>query len=318
MNIHYYKQIAEYSGGLAIASFASTQLGIQAFQFFGTQHQRDRYLIPGVQGKMIFSFTNTEPGAGSDASAITTTAEEKDGHYLINGAKAYITNGDIADHIVFTAITHSEEEKQHRRISMFVVDGNTQGLSRSRLKKLGWKLSHLSMLRFKDVKIPKESFIGQEKRGFYQTMKVFNNSRIGISALALGTSLGAFRMAYNHAKRRKAFGKLLIDHESKRNEFAENITKLQAGWLLVQKAAYLRDQGKEFRFNSAMTKLFCTEEGLKITQWATETYGARGVIESLPVSQYPLDAKAATMGEGAPEVQKKIIAGNIEELLENL
>jgi alkylation response protein AidB-like acyl-CoA dehydrogenase len=318
MNMHYYKQMAQYSGGLAIASFASTQVGIQALHYYGTPGQKEAYLYPGIRGERIFSFANTEPGAGSDASAIETSAVDMGDHYLVNGAKAYITNGDIADHIVLTAVTHPDEEKNYRGISMFIVDGNTPGLTRSRLKKLGWKLSHLSMLRFNDVKVPKENLIGEEKRGFYQTMNVFNTSRIGISALALGTAIGAYRLAYRNALDRKVFGKSLLEHESKRNEFADNLAILHAGWLLAQKAAFLKDQGREFRYNSAMAKLFCTEEGLKIARWANETFGARGVIESLPITQFTLDAKAATLGEGAPEVQKKIVAGHIEELLDEL
>lgn len=317
-NIHWYKKAAEFSGGLAIAAFAHSQVGLQALHDYGNPEQKERYLIPGFRGKKIFAFANTEPGAGSDASAISLRAKDKGDHYLLNGSKAYITNGDIADHIILTAVSHPDEEKRYRGISMFLVDGTTPGLSRSRLKKTGWKISHLSMLTFKDVKVPKENLIGEPQRGFYQTMEVFNSSRTGIAALAFGTSLGAYKYAFRHARKRKAFGKVLFDHESKRNEFADNMTLLQAGWLLVQKAAFLRDQGKEFKYNSSMAKLFCTEEGLAISQWATEIFGARGLIDGVPVSHYPYDAKAALMGEGAPEVQKKIIAGNIEKLLEDL
>ena len=317
-NIHYYRLAAEFDGGLAIASFAVSQLGLQTLHLFGTEEQKASYLVPGVKGKKIFAFANTEPGAGSDASAIKLRAEDKGDHFLVNGAKAYITNGDIADSIIFTAITHKAEEKKHRGISMLMVDGNTKGLVRSRLKKYGWKISHLSTLAFKDVVVPKENMVGEEKRGFYQTMEIFNIGRIGIAALAFGSSLGAYKQAFKHAKKRMAFGKTLFEHGSKRNEFAENITKLQAGWLLTKKAAFLKDSGKEFRFNSSMAKLFTTEEGVAISRWAVETFGARGVLSALPVSEYPMDAQAALVGEGAPEVQKKIIAGHITELLEDL
>ncbi len=315
MNVHFYEQLAQLSGGLAVASFTNSQVGLQALQYYGDDQQNERFLLPGLRGERIFSFANTEPCAGSDASAIETTAIDKGDHYLVNGSKAYITNGDIADHIVFTAITDPEEEKKHRRISMLIVDGETEGLKRSRLNKLGWKVSHLAMLSFKDVKVPKDRLMGVENRGFHQTMNVFNTSRIGMASLAVGTAVGAYKLAFGHAKTRKTFGKTLLEHESKRNEFADNLAKIQAAWLLVQKAAFQKDKGREFRYNSSMAKLFATEEGLDICQWATETFGARGVIESLPVAQFLLDAKVATMGEGAPEIQKKIIAGNIEELL---
>ena len=177
-------------------------------------------------------------------------------------------------------------------------------------------MSHLSALNFKNVKVPKENLVGEPQHGFYQTMEVFNNSRIGISALSFGTALGAFKHAYKHATSRKAFGKYLIERESKKNEFAEHIARLEACWILVQKAAYLKDTGQEFRFNSSMAKLISTEEALKISLWATELLGARGVPESHPIHEFPLDAKGGMVGEGAPEVQKKIIAENIKERLE--
>jgi alkylation response protein AidB-like acyl-CoA dehydrogenase len=229
--------------------------------------------------------------------------------------KSYITNGDLADHIVFTAITHPEEPKKHQRISMLIVDGEVSGLKRFRLKKLPWKMSHLSAVNFKDVKIPKENLLGEPQHGFYQTMEVFNNSRIGISALSFGTALGAFKYAFKHSRSRKTFGKFLIEHQSKKNEFAEHLARLEACWLLIQKAAYLSDIGLEFRYNSSMAKLVSTEEALKISLWATELLGARGVLSSHQISEYPLDAKGGMVGEGAPEVQKKIIAEHIEEML---
>jgi alkylation response protein AidB-like acyl-CoA dehydrogenase len=317
-NIHFYSQTAQLSGGCAVAAFANSQLGLQALHYFGNEEQKSEFLNPGISGKKIFAFANTEPGAGSDAASISCRAEKNGEDYIINGTKAYITNGDIADHIIFTAVTHPEKERKHKRISMFIVNGDASNLKRKRLKKLGWAPSHLSTLKFEDVKIHKKNLIGELEKGFYQTMKIFNTSRIGISAMAHGTSLGAFRSAYGHVQNRTVFDKPLIEHQSKRNEFADNITKLQAGWLLVQKAAYLKDSNKEFRFNSSMAKLFTTEEGLRISQWAAETFGARGVLSSNQVSQYPLDAQAALVGEGAPEIQKKIVAEHIDDILDSL
>ena len=176
-------------------------------------------------------------------------------------------------------------------------------------------MSHLAVLNFKDVKVPKENILGELQRGFYQTMEVFNNSRIGISALSFGTALGAFKHGYKHAMSRKTFGKPLIEHQAKKNEFADHLAHLEACWLLIQKAAYLRDSGQEFRFNASMAKLVSTEEALKVSLWATELLGARGVLESHPIHEYPLDAKGGMVGEGAPEVQKKIIAEHIEDVI---
>jgi alkylation response protein AidB-like acyl-CoA dehydrogenase len=316
-NIHFYKTAAQVSGGVAIASFVQAHLGIPAIYFFGNEQQKSDYLKAGARGDNIIAFANTEPDAGSDAAGIKLKAEDKGNHYLVNGMKSYITNGDFADNIVFTAITHPKESKKHRRISMLMVNGEAPGLKRFRLKKLPWKMSHLSALRFKDVKIPKENIVGELQRGFYQTMDVFNNSRIGISALSFGTALGAFKAALKHAQSRKTFGKFLIEHQSKKNEFAEELARLEACWLLIQKAAFLCDTHQEFRYNSSMAKLVSTKEALDISLWATELLGARGVLSSHPISEYPLDAKGGMVGEGAPEVQKKIIAEHIEEILNN-
>ncbi len=317
-NIYFYREMAQVSGGCAIATFAHAQLGVQSMYYFGNEEQRKRYMFPGAAGKKIIAFANTEPGAGSDAASISLLAKNEGDHYIVNGTKTYITNGDIADDIVFTAVTHPQLEKKHARISLLVVEAETEGIKRTRIEKHGWVESHLSTLKFHDVKVPKDNLIGEEGRGFYQTMNIFNSSRIGISALALGTSLGAYKAALHHSRSRNVFGSPLFEHPAKRNQFADNITRLEAGWLLVQKAAFLKDMGEEFRYNSSMAKLFTTEEGLKISQWAQETFGARGVLTTNRISEYPDDAKAALIGEGAPEVQKKIVSEHIDEILESL
>jgi alkylation response protein AidB-like acyl-CoA dehydrogenase len=317
-NVHLYSELAQFSGGLGIAAFVQAQLGNQAMFLYGNEEQKREYLPEGIDGKRIFAFANTEPSAGSDASAIRSRAEKIDDRYLINGMKSYITNGDIADDIIFTAVTDPEAEKKHRGISMFVVPGDTKGLTRTRMKKYGWKESHLCTLNFENVEVPEENVVGGPGRGFYQTMEIFNNGRIGIAALAYGSSLGAYKVAYRHAGRRKAFGKPLFEHESKRNEFSEKAAVLQAGWLLVKMAAHMRDRGREYRHYSSLAKLFTTEEGMKISMWAAVTFGARGAIHRNPVAEFPHDSFVSLIGEGAPEVQKKIISQHIDEILKNL
>ena len=180
------------------------------------------------------------------------------------------------------------------------------------------RASHLAALRFSDVRIPEENLVGEIKRGFYQTMEVFNTSRIGVAALAYGAALGAYKLAYAHAKRRNIFGKPLIEHSSKRHEFAENIVALEAAWLMVGKAAGLKDAGEDYRHYASMAKLMCTEEAMRITQWAGETMGATGVLNANMATQYLLDARGALVGEGAPEIQKKIVAGGIDKILDDL
>jgi alkylation response protein AidB-like acyl-CoA dehydrogenase len=317
-NIRFYKHAAAFSGGLAISSFAHAQLGLQALHDFDEGRLHSAAIRSGIEGRAIFAFANTEPGAGSDAAGIALSAEQRDDGYVVNGTKSYITNGDIADWILFTAVTEPGQERRHKRISMFILDGGAPGLERRRLSKFGWKPSHLSVLRFRDVFVPAENRIGPPGQGFYQTMEIFNRGRIGVAALAFGTALGAYREAVRHANRRRVFGQLLMEHESKKNEFADKITSLEAAWLMIQKAAFLKDVGREFRYHASMAKLFATEQAVEIAQWAVELLGARGVLGTHPVSAYPHDARLAVVGEGAPEVQKKIIAENIEGILASL
>jgi alkylation response protein AidB-like acyl-CoA dehydrogenase len=317
-NIYLYKRLAQVSGGLAIAAFVHSQTGLKALHSFGSKHHFENYLGPGMKGEKILAIANTEPGAGSDAAAISLKAEDKGDHWVLNGTKSYITNGDIADGIVLTAVTDPNASKPHKGISMFIVDGETEGLKRIRMAKYGWVESHLATLIFEDVKVPKVNLLGKLNNGFYQTMEVFNSSRIGIAAIAHGSSFGAFKMAYDYNRKRGIFGKMIYDFESKRAEYADRITILEAGWLMVQKAAYQHDNGHEYLYYSSMAKLFNTEEGQKISHWAALNFGARGLLSGHPVSQYPLDSTAAMMGEGAPEVQRKIIAKHIDDILEGL
>ncbi len=317
-NIHLYKELARFSGGLGIATFVQGQLGNQALFLYANEAQREMYLRPGTRGERLFAFANTEPSAGSDASSIKMKAEDMGDHFLINGRKAYITNADFADDIIFTAVTDPNAEKKHKGISMFIINGDVEGLTRTRLKKYGWTESHLCTLNFENVKVPKENMLGKEGKGFYQTMEIFNNGRIGVASLAFGSALGAYDNALKHAKRRMAFGSTLFDHESKRNEFADNLALLQAGWLLIQKAAFESDKGRDFKHFSSMSKLFNTEEGMKIAIWGAVTLGARGVIEQNPISDFPHDSLVSIIGEGAPEVQKKIISQYIDEILRGI
>lgn len=317
-NVHLYKELAAYSGGLGIATFVQGQLGNQALYLYANEEQREKYLRPGITGKRLFAFANTEPSAGSDASAIKVRAEDKGDHYLVNGMKAYITNADFADDIIFTAVTDPNAEKKHKGISMFIINGDVGGLTRTRLKKYGWKESHLCTLHFENVKVPKQNIIGKLGRGFYQTMEIFNNGRIGVASLAFGAALGAYRHALIHARKRKAFGKTLFDHESKKNEFSDKLTHLQSGWFLIQKAAFESDKGRDFKHFSSMAKHYNTEEGVQISLWGAITLGARGVIEQNPISDFPHDSLVSIIGEGAPEVQMKIISEHIDEILEGL
>ncbi|MGA1820005.1 MAG: acyl-CoA dehydrogenase family protein [Thermoplasmatota archaeon] len=317
-NIQLYKELSAFSGGLGIATFVQGQLGNQALFLYGNDEQKEKYLKAGIEGRRLFAFANTEPSAGSDASAIRLTAEDKGDHFLVNGMKAYITNADFADDIIFTAVTDPDAEKRHRGISMFIIDGDAEGLTRMRLKKYGWKESHLCTLRFENVKVPKENMLGKPGRGFYQTMEIFNNGRIGVASLAFGAALGAYKHALVHARKRKAFGKTLFQHESKSNEFADKLAHLQAGWLLIQKAAFENDKGRDFKHFSSLAKHYNTEEGMQISLWGAITLGARGVIEQNPISDFPHDSLVSIIGEGAPEVQMKIISEHIEEILEGL
>jgi alkylation response protein AidB-like acyl-CoA dehydrogenase len=240
-------------------------------------------------------------------------AQSVEGGWVLNGTKAYVTNGAISDLAVVTAVTDPDATR-NRRISMFLVDLSSTGVSRKKLNKRVWMPSDLTRLSFDNVFVSEENLVGEQGRGLQQVLATFTHSRIPISGLTLGTAAGAFEMGVHRAKKREIFGRKIVDFQAKAFEIAEFFTRIEAARLMVWKAAWTRDEGKDFRLGASMAKYFTVEIAREVGGWAADLFGAASVIEDHPVHKYPMDAWASSLGEGTQDVQKLII---VREVLKN-
>lgn len=306
-NIIFYEYMSAVTPGVTVGILAHTLLGLYLLYHWGNQDQQDKYFIPGIKGDKLAAFANTEPETGSDASNISLEAREVGDGFLLNGTKMYITNGDLADFLVVSARTSPKTAKRSEGISLFVLDTACKGLERIKLPKKGWIPSHLARLSFKECLVPRNNLIGDLDEGYKLVMKTFTASRIAIAAMAVGTAYGAYCLALERARKRVAFGTKIIEHQAKAYEFSTMLTRIDAARLLVQRAAWLKDKGEDYIMASSQAKLFAAEEAKKITSWAADIFGASGILETNPISRYPGDAWATSLGEGTNDIQKLII-----------
>jgi alkylation response protein AidB-like acyl-CoA dehydrogenase len=311
-----YDRISELSPGAGIAVFANNQLGLYAPFTFGGDLHRNQWVEPATRGEKVIAFANTEPTAGSDVKNIQTRAVLDGDDYVISGRKMYITNAVESDALVVSAVTDPLADNPRNGISLFMVDSDAPGVKLRGLKKLVWAPASLGFIQLDKVKVPIENLVGTENEGFDYIMGTFTNGRIGVAAMTMGTATGALRLAHQRANKRKVYGSTIWDLQSKRHEFADMAIKAEAGRLLYQKAAWLRDSGQDFRMAASMAKLFATENAKELTMWAAYLHGGAGVLEENRIHRYPLDAWASSMGEGAPEVQRLIISRLFDEWID--
>jgi alkylation response protein AidB-like acyl-CoA dehydrogenase len=298
--------VAKVSPGVAVAILAHIDLGLAGLYLFGSEHLQKEFGVPAVQGKSLMCLGNTESNAGSDVAGIAMTVKKVDDGWLLNGTKAYVTNGNIADWAIVTAISDPQASR-NKRLSMFLVDLNDKGVSRKKLNKQVWIPSDLTRLQFKDVFIPGNHLVGKQGRGLQQVLTVFTCSRVPIAALTLGTALGAFELAWDHANKRKIFGQKISDYQAKSFEIANLYAKMEAARLMLWKACWKVDNGEDFRQESSLAKYLAVEVAREITVWAADIFGAAAVIYEHPIHKFPLDAWAASLGEGTQDVQKLVI-----------
>ena len=294
------------SPGIGVAVLAHVSLGIKGITLFGSPDQKRLYLPPAARGQTLICVGNTEPGAGSDVAGITSTAEKVDGGWLLNGTKSYVTNGYISDLAIVTAIS-DPDALRNSRISMFLVDLSSKGVSRSKLHKEVWVPSDLTRIQLSDVFVPEANLVGRRGRGLQQILEIFTNSRITISALTLGTAEGAFLSGVEHAKKRRIFGKRVIDMQAKSFEVADFYCKIEAARLMLWKTCWKKDRGLDFRLEASMAKYLSVELARAVGQWAADLFGAASVVFEHPIHKYPMDAWASSLGEGTQDVQKLII-----------
>ncbi|MGA3115118.1 MAG: acyl-CoA dehydrogenase family protein [Syntrophobacteraceae bacterium] len=294
------------SPGVGVAVLVHVSLGTKGITLFGSRDQKNLYLPPAARGETLICLGNSEPGAGSDVASIASTAKKVDGGWTLSGVKSYVTNGYISDLALITAVSDPDAHRSSR-ISMFLVDLSSKGITRSKLHKEVWIPSDLTRIQLSDVFVPEANLIGKRGRGLQQVLEIFTNSRITISALTLGTAEGAFRSGIEHAKKRQIFGQRLIDFQAKCFEAADFYSKIEAARLTLMKTCWEKDQGLDFRLGASIAKYLSVDLARAVGTWAADLFGAASVIFEHPIHKYPMDAWASSLGEGTQDVQKLII-----------
>ena len=304
------EEISKVDASCSVVMSVNNSLVCWGLETFGTEEQKEKYLKPLATGEIIGAFCLSEPEAGSDATSQQTTAIDKGNHYLLNGTKNWITNGSSAS--VYLVIAQTDVEKGHRGINAFIVEKGMDGfVVGQKENKLGIRGSDTHSLMFTDVKVPKENRIGEDGFGFTFAMKTLSGGRIGIASQALGIASGAYELALQYSKERKAFGKEISKHQAIAFKLADMATEIEAARLLCLKAAWLKDNGKNYDKIGAMAKVFASETAMKTTVEAVQVYGGYGFVKEYHVERLMRDAKITQIYEGTSEIQRIVISRSI-------
>ena len=304
------EELSKVCGTTGVILSAHTSLCASLINQFGTEAQKQQYLIPLAKGEKLGAFGLTEPNAGTDAAGQQTVAVLNGDHYVLNGTKIFITNGGVADTFVVFAMT--DRSKGTKGISAFIIDKNFKGFSIGKHEdKLGIRASSTTELIFEDCVVPKENLIGQEGRGFGIAMKTLDGGRIGVAAQALGIAEGALEEAVNYMKERKQFNKPLSAFQGLQWIVAEMDVKIEAARYLVYLAAYNKDHGLSYSLEAARAKLYASETAMEVTTKAVQIFGGYGYTKEYPVERMMRDAKITEIYEGTSQVQKMVIAASV-------
>jgi len=301
------EEISKVDASASVCMSVNNSLFCWGLDKFGTEEQKQKYLVSTAQGKTIGAFCLSEPEAGSDATSQRTTAFDQGDHYLLNGTKNWITNGSSATYYI--VIAQTDVEKGHKGINAFIIEKGMDGfVIGAKENKLGIRGSDTHTLMFTDVKVPKENRIGEDGFGFKFAMKVLSGGRIGIAAQALGIASGAMELAIAYSKEREAFGKPIHQHQAIAFKLADMATDIEAARLLCFKAASLKDAGQNFDKLSAMAKVFASKVAMEVTIEAVQVHGGYGFVKEYHVERLMRDAKITQIYEGTTEVQKIVIS----------
>ncbi|HQP77375.1 MAG TPA: acyl-CoA dehydrogenase [Saprospiraceae bacterium] len=304
------EEISKVDNSCSVLMSVNNSLVCWGLEAFGTEEQKQKYLTRLATGEIIGSFCLSEPEAGSDATSQRTTAVDMGDYYLLNGTKNWITNGGSSKIHLVMAQTHPE--KGHHGINAFIVETGWDGVViGAKEDKLGIRSSDTHTIMYNDVKVPKENRIGEDGFGFKFAMKVLSGGRIGIASQALGIASGAFELATAYSKERKSFGKEIYNHQVIAFKLADMATEIEAARLLVHRAAWLKDQKKDYNTASAMAKLFAAETAMKTTVEAVQIHGGYGFVKEYHVERLMRDAKITQIYEGTSEIQKLVIARSV-------
>jgi alkylation response protein AidB-like acyl-CoA dehydrogenase len=323
-------EMAKVDASHALTISAHTNLGTSPIVDFGTEEQKRRYVPLLASGRVLGGFGLTEPGAGSDAGGTATTAVDRGDHYLLNGSKIFITHAGVGEIFVVTART--EQGKGNKGISSFVVTKDTVDLDKTgqlgighapdlpktrgvragkKQDKMGWRASDTRELIFEDAVVPKENLLGKPGYGFINFLKTLDAGRIGIAALSLGIAEGAYEQALHYAGVRKQFGRAIGSFQAVSFQLADMALEIEAGTHLLYHAAWLKQNGRPFKKEAAMAKLYCSELAMRTTTQAVQIFGGYGYTTEYPVERMMRDAKVCEIGEGTSEIQRIVIARHI-------
>jgi alkylation response protein AidB-like acyl-CoA dehydrogenase len=301
------EEISKVDASASVCMSVNNSLVCWGLERYGSEEQKQKFLKRLATGESIGAFCLSEPEAGSDATSQRTTAEDKGDHYLLNGTKNWITNGNSAG--IYIVIAQTDAEKKHKGINALIVEKGMPGFVVGKKEdKMGIRGSDTHSLMFTDVKVPKANRIGDDGFGFSFAMNTLNGGRIGIAAQALGIASGAYELALKYSKERKAFGKQLSQHQAIQFKLADMATQIDAARLLVHQAAYLKDQKKDFVKAAAMAKLFASQIAQDVTTEAVQIHGGYGYVKEYHVERLMRDAKITQIYEGTTEIQKLVIS----------
>ena len=302
------EEIGRACGSTGLSYAAAVSLGASPIYYFGTEEQKEKYLVPLASGEALGSFGLTEPNAGSDAGGTRTKAVLENGEYIINGEKTFITNAGYARTIIVTAITGLDDNGK-KLISAIIVPSDTPGLTiRSNYDKLGVRGSNTSEILLEDVRVPEENLLGDSKKGFKQFLYTLDGGRISIGSLSVGIAQAAFEAALKYSQERVQFGHSISKFQAIQFKLADMAMEIELARNMVLKAAWLKDNNRPFTKESAMAKLFASETAFRASNQAIQIHGGYGFIKDFPVERYLRDAKLMEIGEGTSEIQRMVIA----------
>ena len=301
------EEISKIDASASVIMSVNNSLVCYGLEKYGSEDQKQKYLIQLATGKKLGAFCLSEPEAGSDATSQKTTAIDQGDHYLLNGTKNWITNGNSADYYI--VIAQTDKEKKHKGINAFIVEKSWDGFEIGvKEDKLGIRGSDTHSLMFNDVKVPTENRIGEEGFGFSFAMKTLSGGRIGIASQALGIAGGAYELARDYAKVRKSFGTEICNHQAIAFKLADMHTNIEAARWLVYKSAWDKDQGNNYDMSSAMAKVFASQVAMDVTVEAVQVHGGNGYVKDYHVERLMRDAKITQIYEGTSEIQKIVIS----------
>lgn len=309
------EEIARVDGSQAATVAAHNSLGIGPIYYFGTTEQKEHYLPKLASGEKLWGFGLTEPEAGSDAGGTKTKAVKEGDEWVINGSKIFITNGSTEASLGSTVqtVTGTRVDGRGREYTCFLVDQGTEGFeTRTMHKKICWRASITSELYFTDCKVPESNMLGSRGEGFHQMLDTLDKGRLSIGAMGLGCAQGAFELALEYAKQRKAFGQKISKFQINAFKLADMAIEIEAARNLLYKATWLFDQGRdEYKNLAAMAKLYCSEISKRVVHQAVQLHGGYGLMKEYPVERFYRDQRLLEIGEGTSEIQRLVIARNL-------